>query len=78
MIGNDKMVSNCVRGGLDWSLRISSWRGWSRIETHSAEVVESPSLVVFKKSVYVVLRDMVGPNDPEGLFQPKWFCDSMI
>ena len=57
------------------------------------EVVESPSLGVFKNHLDVVLRAViqwravrvgvgwlgcVGLDDPEGLFQPEQFCDSMI
>ena len=48
------------------------------------EVVESPSLEVFKRRVDTVLRDMdglgsdrlvVGFDDLKGLLQPKWFYD---
>jgi len=52
------------------------------------EAVESLSLEVFKERVDVALREMVTVygldrltvrlDDLSGLFQPLWFCDSMV
>jgi len=62
-------------------------KNWNRL---CREVIESPSLEVFKRCVYVTLRGtwfsvglgsaglMVGIDDVKGLFQPKQFYDSMI
>ena len=50
------MASSCVRGGLHWILgKISLLKEWNRL---SREVVESPSLEVFKKHVDMALQDM--------------------
>jgi len=55
------MASSCVRGGLDWVLgkvyspkRVT--KCWKRLPR---EVVEAPSLEVFKRCVDLALRDMV-------------------
>jgi len=54
------MASNCVRGGLDWILGKNFFaervvRHWNRL---LSEVVESPSLEVFKKRVDMAFQDM--------------------
>ena len=68
--GQEGMPSSCTRGGSGWILgNISSQKGavkqWHRL---LSEVVESPSLEVFKKCVDVTLKDvgmvgMVGVGD---------------
>jgi len=79
-IGREATASSCIRGGLDWILgKISLPKELSDIRNRlSKEVVESPSLEVFKKRVDValwfsrhgVVGQMVGLDDLRGLFQP--------
>lgn len=55
------------------------------MEQSDWEVVDSPSLEVFKRYVDVTIGTysgglgnvglLVGLNGLKGLFQPKWFCD---
>ena len=55
----EEMASGCIRGGLDWILGkisfLKEW-DWNRLPR---EVMESPSLEVFKKRVNTALQDMV-------------------
>jgi len=55
------MASGCTRGGFDWILEKNIFtervlKHWNRL---SREVMESPSLEVFKRHVAVALRDTV-------------------
>jgi len=57
------MASSCIRGDLDWILgKISLLKEWSDSAYWNRlprEVVESPSLEMFKKHVDVALQHMV-------------------
>ena len=82
MIGQEVMVLSCTRGGSGWIIRKNFFseavvQYWNRLHR---EVVESPTLEVFRKCGDMALRNMVsghgrdgwmvGLGDPVGLFQP--------
>jgi len=49
-VGHVGMIQSCARGGLDWTLgSISLLRGWSSTGTGFLEVVDAPSLTVFRR-----------------------------
>ena len=61
MIGQEETASSCARGGLDWILGKNFFtkrviKHWNRLPR---EVVESPSLEVFKRRVDVALHGLV-------------------
>lgn len=80
-MGQKEMASSCGKGGLDWiSGKISSLRELPPLEQAAwgSGWVTIPELCKkrFRGGLDSV-REMVGPDDPEGLSQLKWFCRLM-
>lgn len=60
MIGHEKTVMGCTRGGLDWILgRISSWSIGQALERAAQRSGGVPVPELFKRHMDVALRDMV-------------------
>lgn len=81
--GLGRIALNCVRGHSGWTLeKYFSLLEWSGVEIFPREVVESPSLQVFKRHMELALGDLVvmgysgdagwtaGLDDLKGFFQP--------
>ena len=69
MIGQEVMVLSCTRGGSGWIIRKNFFseavvQYWNRLHR---EVVESPTLEVFRKCGDMALRNMVSGHGGDGL-----------
>ena len=84
------MASICTRGGLDWIIeKNSSLKGFSSIGTgclgkwsshhpwRNLKDVQIWHLGTWFSGGLGSVRFTVGLNVLKGLFQPKWFCDSI-